>query len=258
MILVTKTSDQMRQRGYRALSTLCSPPLRPCHSLDYLGSQLLNQPFIFYFFKKSFHPSLPRFPHGFYNYFAVSCAFSPLFRPPRSYPRSRSRYPRPRSHLRYCPRFRPRSRPVPIRCSSTCLHSRPRPRPRPALLRLPRPPFPFPLPLCPRPHDRSRPRYRLRSRPRLQSHPRPRSLLPVPRTRLPPRYDALVQTPGLANGAVGCSQAPPPVGREGDACGMKVPAVKQKRIAAKDVLHLSLPPDVGTHWSVSPTCAIPV
>ena len=32
---------------------------------------------------------------------------------------------------------------------------------------------------------------------------------------------------------------------------MRVPAVKQKRIAAEDVLLLSLPPDVGTHWSMS-------
>ena len=62
--------------------------------------------------------------------------------------------------------------------------------------------------------------------------------------------------PGLANGAVGCSQAPPPVCRDGDACGMRVHAVKQKRTAAEDVLLLSLPPDVGTHWSVSPTCAV--
>ena len=134
------------------------------------------------------------------------------------------------------------------------------PRPRPALLRSPPPPFPFPL--RPRPHDRSRLRYRLRSRlrshPRLQSRPRTRSLFPVPRIRLPPRYDALVQTPGLAHGAIGCSQAPPPVCRDGDACEMRVPAVKQKRIAAKGVLLLSLPPDVGTHWSMSPTCTAPV
>ena len=78
------------------------PPLLPCYSLDYLG-------WLF----SSFHPSLARLPHGVYNYFAVSCASSPLLRPPRSYPRSRSRYPRPRSHLRHCPRFRPRPRPVP-------------------------------------------------------------------------------------------------------------------------------------------------
>ena len=31
---------------------------------------------------------------------------------------------------------------------------------------------------------------------------------------------------------------------------MRVPAVKQKRIAAEDVLLLSLPPDVGTHWNI--------
>ena len=103
---------------------------------------------------------------------------------------------------------------------------RSRPRSRPALFCSSPPLFPFPL--CPRPHDRSRPRYRLRSHPRLKSRPRRRLLLPVPRTRLPPRYDALVQTPGLANGAVGCSQAPPPVCRDGDVCRMRVPAVKQR------------------------------
>ena len=60
----------------------------------------------------------------------------------------------------------------------------------------------------------------------------------------------LVQTPDLANGAVGCSQAPPPVCTDGDACGMRVPAVKQNRIAAEDVLLLSLPPDAGTYCSI--------
>ena len=118
MILVTKTSDQTRQRGHTlstctnltwALSTLCSPPLLPYCSLGYPGWQLLNQPFLFYIFL-AFHPCLPRFPHGVYSYFAVSCAFSPPVRPPQSY--SRSRYRRPRSHLRYSPRFRPRSHPV--------------------------------------------------------------------------------------------------------------------------------------------------
>ena len=88
---------------------------------------------------------------------------------------------------------------------------------------------PVPAPARPRPLDRPRPRYRLPSHLRLQSRPRPRSLLPAPRIRLPPRYDALVPTPGLANGAIGCSQAPPPVCRNDDACGMRVPAVKQKQ-----------------------------
>ena len=88
-------------------------------------------------------------------------------------------------------------------------------------------------------------------------HPRSRhrSLLPVPRTRLPPRYNARVRTPDLTNGAVGCPQAPLPVCRDDDACGMKVPAVKQKKNTAEDVLHASPPPNAGTRWSVSPTCA---
>ena len=50
------------------------PPLLSCYSLDYLGWQLLNQPFLFYICF-SFHPCLLHFPHGVYNYFAVSCAF---------------------------------------------------------------------------------------------------------------------------------------------------------------------------------------
>ena len=45
---------------------------------------------------------------------------------------------------------------------------------------------------------------------------------------------------------------------DGGACAMKVPAVKQKRIVAEEVLQPSLPPDVGTRWCVSPTCALPV
>ena len=110
------------------------PSLLFCCSLDCLGWQLLDQAFIFYVFF-SFHPSLLRFPHGVYNSCVVSCASSPLFRPPQSYPRSRSR---PRSHLRYCSRFRPRSRLCsrprshPILCSSTGLHPHPCPRPVPA------------------------------------------------------------------------------------------------------------------------------
>ena len=84
-----------------------------------------------------------------------------------------------------------------------------------ALLRSP--PTPFPLPL------RLHHRLSLRSRPRLRPRPRPRSFLPVPRTRLPPRCDVRVQALGLANVAVGCPQAPPPVCRDDDACGMKVP-----------------------------------
>ena len=96
MILITKTS-----------------------SLDYLGWQLLDQPFIFYVFS-SFHSSLPRFPHDVYNSYAVSCASSPLFRPPRSYPRSRSR-PRPRPRFRSCPV--PAPVPVPILRSFVRLRS---------------------------------------------------------------------------------------------------------------------------------------
>ena len=125
-----------------------------------------------------------------HNSCAVSCASSPLLRPPRSRPHSHpGSYPRPRSHLCYCSRFRPRSHP------RSCLD----------VLRLPTPPFWFP----PRPNHRSlpgscpRPCSRLRFRPRLQLCSRDGSFLLVPWTQLPPRYDARVRTPGLANGAVG-------------------------------------------------------
>ena len=107
------------------------------------------------------------------------------------------------------------------------------PAPSPSLL-----PFtsPFPTP------------FRLRFRPRLRSRPRPRSLLPVSRTRLPPWCDAHVQNPDLANGAAVCSRAPPPVCRDGDASGMKVLVVKQKRNAAEDVLLPFPPPNAGTRF----------
>ena len=141
------------------------PPLLPCYSLDYLGRQLLNQPFIFYIFF-AFHPSLPRFPHGVYNYFAVSCAFSPLFHPPRSYPPSCSRYPRPRSHLRYCPRFRPRFR---SRSHPVFVYGSPPPSP-----------FPSPFPSC-APSFTSTPVPVLRSF--VHIHPRSRSRsVPIPMT----------------------------------------------------------------------------
>ena len=119
----------------------------------------------------------------------------------------------------------------------------PGPAPSPSL-------SPFTSPFLPRP------RSRLCSRPRLRFRPQPRWLLPVPRTRLAPRYNALVQTPSLANGVVECPQAPPPVCRDNDACGMKVPTVKQKRITTEGVLLPSPPPDAGTRWSVSPTCVL--
>ena len=145
----------------------CAPPLLPCCSPGYPSWQLLNQPFLFYIVF-AFHPCLHRFPHGVYKSCAVSCASSPLLRPPRSYPRSRSHLhccsrfrprscPRshpvfiqgsllpspssPRPHLRYYSSFCPRSRP-PILCSSKGLHPRPRPRSHPALFRSPTPPSP--------------------------------------------------------------------------------------------------------------------
>ena len=200
--------------SYLSPGYLVLPVLLPCYFLDYLGWQLLNQPFLVYVFS-SFSPSLPRFSHSVYNSCAVSCASSPLLRPPQFRPRSRRRF-----HRRYCSRFRLRSRPP---SNPKLVHGSPPPfpfpflprtrsRPRSHLALLPSPPPPFSLlsPLRPRPHHRSRPssrprpRFYIRSRPLLRSRPRPRSLLPVPRTRLPPQCDARVQAPGLANEAVGC------------------------------------------------------
>ena len=69
-----------------------APPLLPCASplasllfSRYLGWQLLNQTFLDYVFS-CFRPNLPRFPHRIYKSSGVSCASSPLLRPPRSCP----------------------------------------------------------------------------------------------------------------------------------------------------------------------------
>ena len=102
--------------------------------------------------------------------------------------------------------------PVPILCSSRSLHPRPRPVPVPIL--------------------RSRVHLNPLSRSHLYSHPRPRSILPFPRIRLLPRYYARVQPPGLAKGAVGCPQVLPPVCRDDDACGIKVPTTVLVRFLA--------------------------
>ena len=120
-------------------------------------------------------------------------------------------------------------------------HLVPTPIPAPSPLSSPSP-SPFPSP------------FRSPFLPRLRSCPRRRSLLPLPRTRLPLRYNARVQTSGLADRAVGCPQAPLPVCcRDYDACEMKGSAAKQKIITAADVLLPSPPPDAGTRWSVSLT-----
>ena len=42
----------------------------------------------------------------------------------------------------------------------------------------------------------------------------------------PPRNNAVIQTPGLTNRALGCPQAPLSILRDDDVCGMKAPAVK--------------------------------
>ena len=106
-------------------------------------------------------------------------------------------------------------------------------------------------------------------RPFSRLHPRP-SLRPVPvpvpiplatsrpSDPVPPSVQCAYTEAGPANGAVGCPQASLPFCRYDVACGMKVPAVKQKRIAAEGVL-LPFPPlGAWTHLSVSPPGALPV
>ena len=178
-----------------------------------------------------FPPMSPPFPArrlqlfcGFLRFFAPLPPSPTLF----SFPLSSSPFPSPLQSSLTSPFPSPFPSGVRLRTPSPFPpRPRSRPRSRPALLRSLPPPFP--LPLHPRPLDR------LRSHPRLQSRPRPRSLPPAPRIRLPPRYDALVPTPGLANGAVGCSQAPPPVCRDDDACGMRVPKENRRRRRATSV-----------------------
>ena len=170
-------------------------PLLPCCSVDHLGWQLLNQPFLFYIFS---------------TFISLSTRVSPVsrtvsttilrvlrffaFLPPSqilfSFPFLLSSYLFPSPLLSSLPSPLPspfpsgyRLRvptPVPVPAPP---RPRSRPHSRPALLRSPPPPFPFPLRPCP--HDRLHPRYRLCFHPRLQSRPRPRSLLPVSRIGYP-------------------------------------------------------------------------
>ena len=131
----------------------------------------------------------------------------------------------------------PSPSPFPPRpCSRPCSHH----HSRLAFVSWSPPPFLFPP--RPRPNHRFRSRSRSGSRSRSRSHPRPRprSLLPVPRTWLPPQYNARSQTPGLANRGVGCLQASLPVCKDDDACGMKVSAVKQKTSQPKTCYFIPL------------------
>ena len=139
MILTTKTSDQTRQRDtlsllahiyYLSCESLVLSSLLPCYSLDYLGWQLLNQPFFVYVFlltpkSSPFVTSRLQLLSGFLRFFA-SPPPSPI---PSSIPSSTPS--RHCSRLRYYSRFRPRPVPVPILCSSTGLHPCSRSRPIP-------------------------------------------------------------------------------------------------------------------------------
>ena len=267
MIRMSKTSNQTQQRGHAfptctVFTEVCLvlPSLIPCYYLNHPGRQLLKKDFIVYVFF-SFRPNLPRFPLRAYNSCGVSCASPPLLHPRRF----RLRF-RPRPCLVIALVSIPSPDPVPILCSSTGFHPRSRSYPvlapvpvsiichfahlHPILVPAPSPspspftsptPTPFPSTFSPPP-------------------PIPPVTPFVPSRPSDPvnQYNAHVQTPSLTNGAVGCLQAPPPVCRDDGACDMKLPAVKQNRIAAEDVLLPSPPPDAGTRWSVSSTCALPV
>ena len=224
------------------------------HFLGYLGHELLNQPCLVHVFF-SFHLSIPRFPHCVFNSSGVSCAFWSVPHPPRF----RSSFLFPFPSTRHWSRFHLRIGPASI-LSSFQFPFPPRPRSHLNfhLTFIRSPPHPFPFPLLPRPRSHFQPRPGLRSHPRLRFRPRPRSFFPIPRIRLPPRYNTRVQTPRLANGAVGCPKPPSPVCRDDYVCGMKIPAVKRKIITTDNVLLTPPSPDAGIRWSVFSTCALPV
>ena len=176
-----ETSDQTRQKGTHSLylyGPYLSPgdpvllPLPSFYSLDYLGRQLLNQPFFVYVFSLSTRishvshiasttlvRSLPLFclsfgltgPFSFPSLFP-SCV--PSFAPARVHAPSPSPSPSPSASPFLPPP--PTSSPLP-----------------PPTLILPPIGLPFPFPW----------------------------------TRLPPRHDVRAQTPGLTNRAAGCPQA---------------------------------------------------
>ena len=118
--------------------------------------------------------------------------------------------------------------PAPLPISSTTLVSVPALVPVPVLRPFSR--------LCPRPGSRPVP---------------VPVLIPVATSRpsdlVPPSVQCACTEAGPANGAVGCPQASLPFCRYDVACGMKVPAVKQKRIAAEGVLFPFPPLDAWTH-----------
>ena len=173
--------------SYLSSEYLVLPSPLPCYSLDYLGRQLLNEPFLSTLFSLSTQVSpVPTSCQQLLCAFLRFFAFPPPSPIPSSFPFS---YPLLLSLASPLPSpfpscVRPRvSTPFPF---PFLFPRRPRSSPRFHILAFVRSPSPsFSLPLCPRPHNplrsrfRPRPRSCVRSRPRLQSHPRPRSLLPV-------------------------------------------------------------------------------
>ena len=111
-------------------------------------------------------------------------------------------------------------------------------------------PTPSPSRFCP--HSHSRPRFRSRLRlmfplpspfpfpplPRHRPHPRRCSLFPVPGIWF--SHNVLARAPGLATLAAGCLQASSPVCRDGVACGMTEPVVKEKKMPPETSLSLPL------------------
>ena len=111
-------------------------------------------------------------------------------------------------------------------------------------------PAPVPVPVLSA-FSRLRPHLRSYFRPQPRPRFRPCSLVPVLWTWFPPRYSPRAQALGLADEAVGYMQVSfPIICREEVACGMKVPAVKQKIITAKDVPLPLPPPNAGTRRCV--------
>ena len=226
MILITKACGQTRQRRHtlstctiltQVLGTVCPPP--PVSLLfSRLSGLAASGPNLSFLHDFLFPPKSPPLPTWRLQ---LLCGFLSFFTSlPTSTILSSFRFPFPSSSPFSSPLLLSFPSPLPspfpscVRSQvSTLVHV---PVPAPSSL-------PFQFPLRPRPHSRPRLCSNLYSLPQLRSRPRPRSLLPVPRTRLSLRCNARVQAPGLGNGPVGCPQALPSVCIDADACGRKVP-----------------------------------
>ena len=125
--------------SYLSPEYLALPPLLPCCSLDYLGWQLLDQPFLFYMFSLSTRVSpVSRTVSTTILRFLALLRLSSALPDPILVPVPVIVVPVPISATVLAPV--PAPAPVPIRCSSTGPHPRSRPSFRPV-------PAPVPVPV---------------------------------------------------------------------------------------------------------------